>query len=376
MSTEPLVSVIIPTFNRAHCVGRAIESALRQTHAHTEVLVLDDGSTDGTGEGIAAFYGSEPRVRYFYHENRGVTATRNRGIGLARGDFVALLDSDDAWEPWKLELQVACFRHRPEIGMVWTDMAAVGPQGEVVSRSHLRTMYGAYRWFSRDDLFTAAFPLRDVAPGLDPVVGDRCLYTGDIFSQMVMGNLVHTSTVMIRRERLDRVGGFNPEFAVSGEDYDFHLRTCREGPVGFVDLATIAYQTGMPDRLTGRAYRVDAARNCLATVLPVLEHDRARIRLPEGMISDRLAEVYGWLADALLEVGDLPGARRHLVESLRHRPLQPAVLRRLAVAALPRPLGELVRRLAQAAKRRGARPRAEPSPSPQGRPPMAAEVRS
>ena len=69
---------------------------------------------------------------------------------------------------------------------------------------------------------------------------------------MIMGNLVHTSTVLIRRERLEKVRGFNEELRISGEDYDFHLRTCREGPVGFIDLATIRYQTGMPDRLTRR----------------------------------------------------------------------------------------------------------------------------
>ena len=138
---EPLVSVIIPTFNRAYCVGKAIDSALGQTHQNTEILVLDDGSTDGTRNLIEQSYAGDARVRYFFHENRGVTATRNWGITLCQGDFVALLDSDDTWSPWKLELQLACFRHRPEVGMVWTDMEAVGPGGEVVSRSYLRTMY-------------------------------------------------------------------------------------------------------------------------------------------------------------------------------------------------------------------------------------------
>ena len=81
---NPLVSVIIPTFNRAHCVGRAIDSVRTQTHQNTEILVLDDGSTDGTRELIEQSYADDPRVRYLYHQNRGVTATRNRGLSLAR----------------------------------------------------------------------------------------------------------------------------------------------------------------------------------------------------------------------------------------------------------------------------------------------------
>jgi CelD/BcsL family acetyltransferase involved in cellulose biosynthesis len=189
MST-PLVSVIILTFNRAYCVGQAIDSVRSQTHRNTEILVLDVGSTDGTRDLIEQSHAGDARVRYFLHENRGVTATRNRRISLCRGDFVALLDSDDLWSLWKLELQLACLRHHPEIGTVWTDMEAFGPGGEVVSRSYLRTMYSAYQWFPRKaQLFPKSFALAEIAPALGPVVKGQRFYTGQIFSQMIMGNL-------------------------------------------------------------------------------------------------------------------------------------------------------------------------------------------
>jgi hypothetical protein len=170
------------------------------------------------------------------------------------------------------------------------------------------------------------------------------LHVGDIFSQMVMGNLVHTSTVLLARQRFDKVQGFNEALRVAGEDYDFHLRTCREGPVGFVDVASILYQTGMADRLSSRAYRVDAALNCLATVLPVVRQDRTRIRLPQAMIRGRLAEIHEWAGHALLERGQGKEARKHLLESLRYRPLQPAVLRLLVHASLPEGVGSLLQR--------------------------------
>ncbi len=353
---EPLVSVIIPTFNRAYCVGKAIDSARVQTHRNTEILVLDDGSTDGTRDLVERSYAGEARVRYFFHENQGVTATRNWGITLSRGDFVALLDSDDVWSPWKLQLQLACMERCPEIGMVWSDMEAVGPGGEVISRSYLRTMYHAYRWFSRDELFPQSFPLAEIAPGLGPVVEDRRLYTGEIFSQMIMGNLVHTSTVLIRRERLDKVRGFNEELRLSGEDYDFHLRTCREGPVGFIDLSTIRYQTALPDRLTHNAYRVHAATNCLRTVLPWIERERSQINLPDRMLRLRLADMHGWLGDALLSAGEASQARAHLCKSLRHQPWQPRAWKALALASLPGGIRQRLRRLVRELKvRPGAR---------------------
>jgi glycosyltransferase involved in cell wall biosynthesis len=342
--TEPLVSVIIPTFNRAYCLGQAIDSVRSQTHQNTEILVLDDGSTDGTREMIERCYASDRRVRYFFHENRGVTATRNRGITLCRGDFVALLDSDDTWSTWKLELQVACLQHCPDVGMVWTDMEAVDPGGAILDRSYLRTMYSAYQWFPhKEHLFARSLPLAEIVPGLAAVVRDRSLYMGEVFSQMIMGNLVHTSTVLLRRDRLLKVGGFDEAFRISGEDYDFHLRTCREGPVGFIDLAAIRYQTGMPDRLTNDKYKAHIAINCLKTVLPWIDGKRSEIKLPGRMIRLRLAEIHGWVGDVLLNTGEASQARRHLLRSLTLQPWQRGAWKTLALASLPRCFRERLR---------------------------------
>ena len=350
---EPLVSVIIPTFNRAYCLGRAIESARTQTHQNTEIIVLDDGSTDGTRELIGQSYADDPRVRYFFHENRGVTATRNRGLSLARGDYVALLDSDDKWSSWKLELQLACMQRCPEIGMVWSEMEAIGPEGGVVSPAYLRTMYSAYQWFPRkEQLFPQSFSLDQIAPALASVVGDRALYTGEIFSQMIMGNLVHTSTVMLRRERLDKVRGFNEEFRISGEDYDFHLRTCREGPVGFIDAATISYRIGMPDRLSGDEYKTHIAVNCLKTVRPWIEERRSEIKLSNRMIRLRLAEMYAWVGQELLNAGDASQARLYLRRSLRYQHWQPGAWKALALACLPESIRSGLRTAVRELKRR------------------------
>src|SRR5262245_58104056 len=148
-----LVSIVVPTYNRAHSLQRTIDSALAQTYTALEEIVIDDGSKDATAELIRRSYAHDERVRYFYQDNRGVSAARNRGMSLARGTYIALLDSDDLWKPWKLQVQVACMERAPEVGMVWTDMEAVDPCGHVFSKRFLRTMYSAYQWFRNDQLF-------------------------------------------------------------------------------------------------------------------------------------------------------------------------------------------------------------------------------
>ncbi|HET6432965.1 glycosyltransferase family 2 protein [Dyella sp.] len=314
-----LVSVIVPTFNRAYCLPRTLDSALAQTHGELEVLVVDDGSTDDTRQLIATRYADDPRVRYLYQENRGVAAARNLGLAQARGDFVALLDSDDIWQPWKLELQLRCLQQFPELGMVWTDMEAIDPSGKVFSAAYIRTMYSAYALFAKGQLFTQTAPLREVAPDLLGVVGDAQLRMGMIFSQMIMGSLVHTSTVLLRRQRLEQVKAFDETLRFSGEDYDFHLRTCRYGPVGFIDLPAIQYQRGMPDRLTRDEYRIHTATNFLRTISPFIEGARDEIHLPRTMVDSALADAHLWIAELRFEAGEIPAARHHLWLSVRHR---------------------------------------------------------
>ena len=298
-----LVSVVIPTFNRAYCLARTLDSVLAQTHAELEILLVDGGSTDETPELVRRRYGTERRVHYIAQANAGVAAARNHGIRLARGEFLALLDSDDVWQPWKLELQLRCLRQFPELGMVWTDMEAIDPNGRVFNHAYIRSMYSTYALFPQDRLFPQSVPLRSVAPSMEAVVGAASLGMGMIFLHMIMGNLVDTSTVLIRR----------------GEDFDFHLRTCRHGPVGFLDLPTIQYQRGMPDRLTRSEYRIHTATNFLRTITPFIESARSEIHLPRRMIEGALADAHEWIGELQFEANDMAAARSHLFASIRHR---------------------------------------------------------
>jgi glycosyltransferase involved in cell wall biosynthesis len=343
MSNE-LVSVVIPTYNRAYCVGRAIDSVLAQTHRNVDVLVIDDGSTDDTARQIHARYGHELRVRYFWQANRGVSEARNTGLRNVRGEFVALLDSDDIWHPWKLEAQLAAFRNLPEVGMIWTDMEAIDPEGNVFDPRHLKTMYDAYQRFSEDDLFTSRYPLSNFAPQLGRLARDATVFVGDIFSQMIAGSLVHTSTVLLRRERLNKVGFFNPELRYLGEDFDFHLRTCREGPVALIDVSSIQYQRGLGDHLTRPEHRVHLALHFLKVILPYIQNDRDRIHLSDETIDSILSETHQWIGEAALNAGKMDLAREHLWECLRKNWFQPHNAGLFLMSCLPSGVESAVRR--------------------------------
>lgn len=331
---EPIVSVVIPTYNRAYCIERTIESVLAQTHQSLDIVVVDDGSSDGTRDLFESAH-FDDRVTYVYQENQGVSAARNRGLRLVRGDYIAFLDSDDIWKRWKLEVQLACLEALPLAGMVWTNMEAVDPSGHVIEANHLRTMYSTYDRFSNDELFEASYPLQEIVPGLAQVVGVSKLYFGDIFSPMAIGNLVHTSTILVRRERLEKVGEFNTDLRFAGEDYDFHLRTCREGPVALIDVSAIEYQTGRDDQLTRPSHAIHMAENYLRTITMVVEKDRDRISLPRVMLDGAFSEAHAWIGQCRLEMGETQIARRHFRESLRIKPRQLRTSWLLLLTCLP-----------------------------------------
>jgi len=327
----PLVSVVVPTYNRVQCLDHAIESVLGQTYPEVEVIVVDDGSTDDTPVAITR-WADNPRVRYIRQENRGVSSARNTGFANSRGAYVALLDSDDVWEPWKLDLQVAAMERFPDVGMTWTDMDAIDSAGRLVHREYLRKMYSVWNEVTLEELFTQAVPLAGIAPALAEKVTGKTFYSGDVFSTMVLGNIVHTSTVVLRRSRLDQVGGFDEAFRYGGEDYDYHLRTCKLGPVGFLDLVTIKYTVGNLDALSNNG--LELAEGFLMTLTRTLQQDRAQIHLPESRINWALADAHGWLGKELLQRGK-PGAAKHLLTSLRRRPSQLRTVKLLGLSMMP-----------------------------------------
>jgi glycosyltransferase involved in cell wall biosynthesis len=187
-----LVSVVIPTYNYGHFVTGAVDSVLAQTYRDLEVIVVDDGSTDDTRERLKP-YGD--RIRYIYQPNQGLPAARNTGIRAARGELIALLDSDDQWHPRKLEVQMMYLARRPETGLVAARMV-----------THLERSWPEIG----DPLQIVAHPVTAKAEMI------RCR--------------IGPSGVLIRKQCLDAVGLFDTDLR-SAEDRDMWIRIASKFPV-------------------------------------------------------------------------------------------------------------------------------------------------
>ncbi len=309
--TTSVVSVIIPTFNRAVRVQRAISSALEQTHGEMRAIVIDDGSTDHTAEQLEGRFGSDDRFVFLRTENRGVAAARNTGLEQAAGSHIAFLDSDDEWYPWKIEFQLECLDRLPDAELVWTDMAAVDANGSPIAHRYLRAFYRRYAEIDLAEIADSSQPID--RPDAD---GGRLWY-GNFYPAMLGGNLVHTSTVLMTSDLCSSVGGFDESLTTTGEDFDFHLRACAAGPVAFADLSTINYRVGAPDQLTHPDLMVQMARNYLKTIDKAVTADNGRTS--DTGLRRAQAGAHAWLGEELLEVGERKEAAIHLRTAMRGR---------------------------------------------------------
>ncbi len=315
---EPgLVSVIIPVYNRADLLRRALESVLWQTWPSIEAIVIDDGSTEDIAPSVAA---AGARARLIRQPNSGVTAARNRGMAEARGEFIAFLDSDDLWDADKVAAQVGILAARPDVVMVWTDMRAVDERGKVVAEEYLRSFYDTA--YSRPELGTElplVGTLGELVPGSPAALRSSPVRIGDIFGAMLHGNLVHTSTALIRRSRLVAGGGFDPALARSGEDYEFHWRTSWFGRAALIDVPMVSYRVGASDQLTSDRWAYERAHNALIAVTYWLNAAEDHMGQPGRLVRRRRAELQRWCGERRVLLGDR-GGLGHLVESIYLQP--------------------------------------------------------
>tara|TARA_R110000850_G_scaffold264954_2_gene394285 strand:- start:2489 stop:3364 length:876 start_codon:yes stop_codon:yes gene_type:complete len=180
------VSVVTPTYNRARFLPDAVSSVLAQTYGDFELIILDDGSSDDTREVLEPFL-ADRRVRYFYQKNQGQSHARNHALDQAAGEFIAFLDSDDLWEPSKLEKQLAVFKSNPNVDIVHGDEATIDEQGVVNSLENMNR------------------------------------YSGGITRYLLADNSVSITTALVRRRCFDEMGGFDTSVGVA-DDYELWLR--------------------------------------------------------------------------------------------------------------------------------------------------------
>lgn len=216
----PLVSVIIPTYNRIPLLLEAVDSVLKQTFVDFELIVVDDGSSDGTEKALNSY---RDRLVYHFQNNQGVSAARNQGIQMTRGKWIALLDSDDLWLPEKLETQIRFLSQNPEALICQTE--------EVWIRNGRR---------------------------LNPLKKHQKV-SGDIFVSSLRLCLVSPSAVIIKKDLFERVGCFDEELPAC-EDYDLWLRISAQFPVYLIDQPLVVKRGGHPDQLSRSIPSLDRFR--------------------------------------------------------------------------------------------------------------------
>jgi len=208
LNDRPSVSVTICCYNSEQYIEQTVQSVLDQTFDDFGLIVVNDGSSDRTEEIVKGF--SDARIHYEFQENRGLAATRNRTLELARGEYVAFLDHDDLWAPEKLERQMALFQGRPEVGLVYSDSHLILGNGE---------RFDSY--FNHH--------------GYEPC-------RGRILDQLIIqGCMMPLPSVVVRKSALTAAGGFNPAYNIL-EDYDAWLRIAADYSVDFVPDPLCSYR--------------------------------------------------------------------------------------------------------------------------------------
>jgi glycosyltransferase involved in cell wall biosynthesis len=222
----PRISVVIPAFNAAPFIGDTLASVLGQTITELEVIVVDDGSTDGTRQRID---GADDRVRLLHQDRGGAARARNLGVGQARGEWIAFLDADDLWTPDKLERQLDLAAETGS-AFVFADRINIGERGPL------------------PELQSTIQPLRD----------------GDIYEVLLRGNFITTSSVVLRREVFERVGGFCEDpILPPAEDWDLWLRVAHDHRAAACRLPVVKYR----HHITGASRNVDRMNRARRSVV-------------------------------------------------------------------------------------------------------------
>lgn len=223
-----LISVVIPTFNRAESVVEAVSSVVNQTDERFEIVVVDDGSTDNTERCLLSAY---PQIKYFRQENRGPSAARNKGIAESAGELIAFLDSDDSWLPEKLARQRALFEADASLMIAHTE--------EMWIRCGIRVN-----------------PMNKHRKG-----------GGDLYERSLELCLVSPSAVMMRRRLFEEIGLWD-EGLPFAEDYDLWLRILCKYPIGYIPDALVIKRGGHSDQqsrkfIGGDKFRISALKKIL-----------------------------------------------------------------------------------------------------------------
>jgi len=273
----PLISVVIPAYNAAGYIEEAINSVLNQTFQNFEIIVVDDGSQDLTKEKVLNY--SDPRIKYIYKENGGPSTARNTGIKAARGNYIAFLDYDDIWIPQKLEKQLARFSLEPELGLVYSWVQSINPDGS--------------------DRFVAK-PENE----------------GWVYNDLFLGNFQHNGSVqLIKKECFEKTGYFD-ESLLNVQDWDMWLRLAKYFKFGVVKEILVKYRV-RPDSISKRHRKLN--KSFIKIVEKHIKYADESIRKIKGQLYS--GHYYGMFRRCSLYDNDKLCALKYLFLSFYYDPI-------------------------------------------------------
>jgi glycosyltransferase involved in cell wall biosynthesis len=331
----PLVSVVIPTYNRAHYLPEAIDSVLAQSYPNVEIIVVDDGSTDHTAQVMERYIG---KVTFQRKQNGGVASARNLGLQFAHGEFVAFLDSDDICLPQRIAAQIACFIQVPDAVICSSDFSAFN-EGNVLEVSHIATYYrivadtpgGLHAIYSSRQTLKNDGVLWS-ALGSDASIG---ILVGSVYEQLAWGNFIHPPTIMVRRAVIDAAGVFDESIPIATE-HDWLLRVCRTGRAAYLDSPLILYRYS-GEQLSSPKHTAQISLDSIATITALRRTDPELYRHHLLRFTRRIGTCYLNAANASLETNKV-AASGHLFRSVIHGVFNLSSLKVIGKLVLPRKL--------------------------------------
>lgn len=251
--SKSLITVIIPAYNCSRCITSAIRSVLNQTYGNVELIVVDDGSTDGTADVVSEFDG---KAKYVYQTNGGVSKARNTGIRQSNGEYIALLDADDVWDKNKLEIQESLLSRYPDVDMIFSGFNLTKNNKTIAGKTYLDSfnIFKEYK-YKVTDIFENNIIVRQ--NNLDVP-----FFWGNIYRYLLLGNFILPSSVIFRKDSLLNVGYFNEEYRVA-EETEYFLKYSKKCRIGFVEYPLLNYEIPEPDNLSGKKNTEKLIKNAL-----------------------------------------------------------------------------------------------------------------
>lgn len=240
--SELLVSTIIPTYNRANLITRAVRSALRESRPGDEVIIIDDGSTDNTEKVLAEFHN---RIRYIRIAHSGAGVARNLAVKEAKNDLLAFLDSDDEWLPGKLYIQKKLMAVREDVLFCFSDFTSINKKGETIRYALNQWTLENRTW---DEILSPGIPFSSIA-SLPDGFKDLNVYIGDLNPSIVKSNYINTDTLLVRRKKAGDAVHFTEGIPMY-EEQECYGRLARTGVAAYIECETVIHYSHPGPRLT------------------------------------------------------------------------------------------------------------------------------